>query len=212
MSHFELTPLPYAYTALEPFISAETLQFHHDKHHQTYVTKLNELLADSPLANASLVKIVLQSSGPVFNSAGQHWNHDFYWKSMAPARKRSASGPLLEALQRTFGSLDTFQAVFEKQATGLFGSGWTWLVLDQKGELQIVQTKDADNPLRQDLIPLFTCDVWEHAYYIDYRNARPQYLSNFWHVLNWAFVEANYAQGLDQLYQAGNATPVAAAD
>ena len=212
MSHFELAPLAYAYTALEPFISAETLQFHHDKHHQTYVTKLNELLADSPLANASLVKIVLQSSGPVFNSAGQHWNHDFYWKSMAPASERSATGPLLEALQRTFGSLDTFQAVFEKQATGLFGSGWTWLVLDQKGELQIVQTKDADNPLRQDLIPLFTCDVWEHAYYIDYRNARPQYVSNFWHVLHWEFVEANYAQGLDQLYQAGNATPVAAAD
>ena len=209
MSHFELAPLPYSYTALEPFISAETLQFHHDKHQQTYVTKLNELLADSPLANASLDEIVLQSSGPLFNSAGQHWNHDFYWKSLAAASERSATGPLLEALQKTFGSLDAFQAAFEKQAAALFGSGWTWLVLDQTGELQIVQTKDADNPLRQDMVPLFTCDVWEHAYYIDYRNARPQYLSNFWNVLNWEFVESNYGHGLDQLYQTRSAASAA---
>ena len=209
MSHFGLAPLPYSYTALEPFISAETLQFHHDKHQQTYVTKLNELLADSPLANASLDEIVLQSSGPLFNSAGQHWNHDFYWKSLAAASERSATGPVLKALQKTFGSLDAFQATFEKQAVALFGSGWIWLVLDQKGELQIVQTKDADNPLRQDLIPLFTCDVWEHAYYIDYRNARPQYLSNFWNVLNWEFVEANYTRGLAQLYQTRSAASAA---
>ncbi len=209
MSHFGLAPLPYPYTALEPFISAETLQFHHDKHQQTYVTKLNELLADSPLANASLDEIVLQSSGPLFNSAGQHWNHDFYWKSLAAASERSATGPVLKALQKTFGSLDAFQATFEKQAVALFGSGWIWLVLDQKGELQIVQTKDADNPLRQDLIPLFTCDVWEHAYYIDYRNARPQYLSNFWNILNWEFVEANYTRGLAQLYQTRSAASAA---
>ncbi len=209
MSHFGLAPLPYPYTALEPFISAETLQFHHDKHQQTYVTKLNELLADSPLANASLDETVLQSSGPLFNSAGQHWNHDFYWKSLAAASERSATGPVLKALQKTFGSLDAFQATFEKQAVALFGSGWIWLVLDQKGELQIVQTKDADNPLRQDLIPLFTCDVWEHAYYIDYRNARPQYLSNFWNVLNWEFVEANYGHGLAQLYQTRSAASAA---
>ncbi len=209
MSHFKLAPLPYSYTALEPFISAETLQFHHDKHQQTYVTKLNELLTGSPLANASLDEIVLQSSGPLFNSAGQHWNHDFYWKSLAAASERSATGPLLEALQKTFGSLDAFKATFEKQAAALFGSGWTWLVLDQKGELQIVHTKDADNPLRQDMIPLFTCDVWEHAYYIDYRNARPQYLSNFWNILNWEFVETNYRHGLDQLYQARSAVSAA---
>lgn len=210
MPRFELAPLPYDYTALEPHISAETLQFHHDKHHQAYVNKLNELLPDSPLADASLDEIILQSSGALFNSAGQHWNHDFYWKSMAPASERSASGLLLEALQRTFGSLDAFQAAFEKQAAALFGSGWTWLVLDQKGKLQIVQTKDADNPLRQGLIPLLTCDVWEHAYYIDYRNARPQYLSNFWQILNWEFVESNYRHGLDQLLQAKD-TPVAVA-
>lgn len=128
---------------------------------------------------------------------------------MAAASERFATGPLLEALQKTFGSLDAFQAAFEKQAAALFGSGWTWLVLDQKGELQIVQTKDADNPLRQDLIPLFTCDVWEHAYYIDYRNARPQYLSNFWNILDWEFVEANYTRGLDQLYQARSAASAA---
>lgn len=209
MPRFELAPLPYDYTALEPHISSETLQFHHDKHHQAYVTKLNELLSDSPLAGASLDEIVLQSSGPLFNSAGQHWNHDFYWKSLAPASHRSASGELLEALQQRFGSLDAFKEAFEQQAAALFGSGWTWLVLDQSGALQIVQTKDADNPIRQGLIPLFTCDVWEHAYYIDYRNARPQYLSNFWQVLNWEFVEVNYTEALDQLYRTRSAASAA---
>lgn len=209
MPRFELAPLPYDYTALEPHISAETLHFHHDKHHQAYVNKLNELLSDSPLASASLDEIVLQSSGPLFNSAGQHWNHDFYWKSLAPASHRSASGELLEALQQRFGSLEAFKEAFEQQAAALFGSGWTWLVLDQSDELQIVQTKDADTPIRQSLIPLFTCDVWEHAYYIDYRNARPQYLSNFWQVLNWEFVEANYTTGLDQLYQTRSAASAA---
>ena len=209
MPRFELAPLPYEYTALEPHISAETLQFHHDKHHQAYVNKLNELLPDSPLADASLDEIVLQANGALFNSAGQHWNHDFYWKSLAPASQRSASGDLLAALQRRFGSLDAFKEAFEQQATALFGSGWTWLALDHSGELQIVQTKDADNPIRQGLIPLFTCDVWEHAYYIDYRNARPQYVAHFWQILNWEFVEANYVKGLDQLSQTRSAASAA---
>lgn len=194
---FELAPLPYAYDALAPHISAETLQFHHDKHHQAYVTKLNELLPGSGLENASLDEIVLRASGPLFNQAGQHWNHDFYWKSMTPPKNvRQPQGDLLQAINKAFGSFDQFKAEFEKQGVALFGSGWTWLAADGSGALKIVQTPNAENPIRQKLHPIFVSDVWEHAYYIDYRNARAKYLSAFWNVMNWQFAETNFSNAL----------------
>ncbi len=191
---FTLPPLPYDYQALEPAISAETLKYHHDKHHKVYVDKLNALIEGTPLEHQSLDHIVQNSTGPLFNQAAQHWNHDFLWKSMAPPRERGEpSGPLLEALQVTFGSIEKFKAAFEKAGTELFGSGYIWLVSDDKGVLKILPTKDAENPLREGLHPILTCDVWEHAYYIDCRNARNTYLSNFWSVINWNFALANYS-------------------
>jgi Fe-Mn family superoxide dismutase len=193
MKRFELAPLPYAYNALEPIISAETFQYHHDKHHQAYVDKLNELIVGTEFADASLEEIVRRSSGPIFNNAGQHWNHDFYWKSMAPqSAAKGPQGKLLQAIEKTYGKFDSFKAEFEKMGTTLFGSGWVWLVSNSSGELKIVQTQNAENPMRQQLTPLFTCDVWEHAYYIDYRNARAKYLSKFWEVLNWEFAGKNF--------------------
>lgn len=193
MKRFELPKLPYEYNLLQPVISAETLQFHHDKHHQAYVDKLNELLPGSGLEEAPLDEIVKKASGPLFNNAAQHWNHDFYWKSMtAPKAGREPSGKLLDAIRTKFSSFNDFKTQFEKQGVGLFGSGWVWLVADSKGELQITQGFNADNPLKHGQTPLITCDVWEHAYYIDYRNARAKYLSRFWEVMNWDFAAENY--------------------
>jgi len=192
MKKFELAPLPYAYTALEPIISKETLEYHHDKHHAAYVNKLNELLPGSGLENASLDEIVKKATGPLFNQAG-HWNHDFYWKCMTPKSSvRPPKGKLVDALNRSFGSFDKFKSEFETKGVALFGSGWMWLCSDSKGELNLVQTGNAENPIRQDLRPLLVSDVWEHAYYIDYRNARAKYLTSFWEVANWEFVESNY--------------------
>lgn len=195
---FQLAPLPYDYNALEPAISAETLRYHHDQHHQGYVNKLNELLSGSGMENLELTEIIRRAQGPLFNNAGQTWNHDFYWKSMSPANKPTKpSSDLSSALEKKYGTVDQFKAEFEKQAAAIFGSGWAWLVLDQKGDIQILQTKDADNPIRQNLYPLFTCDVWEHAYYIDYRNLRAKYLSRFWDVMNWDFALKNFLQARD---------------
>lgn len=190
---FELPPLPYAKDALEPHISAETLEYHYGKHHQTYVTKLNNAIPGTEFENLSLEDIIMKSSGGVFNNAAQVWNHTFYWNCMTPDSAGKPSGDLAKAIDDTFGSVDAFTEKFNELAAGNFGSGWTWLVKNSDGSIEIVNTSNAGNPLTDGKTPLLTCDVWEHAYYIDYRNARPKYLESFWKLVNWDFVAANYA-------------------
>ncbi|MFO7954373.1 superoxide dismutase [Thioalkalivibrio sp.] len=186
---YELPDLPYAKNALEPHISAETLEYHHDKHHATYVTKLNGLLPGSEFENASLEDIIRKApAGGIFNNGAQVWNHTFYFNCMAPNAGGEPSGKLADAINSAFGSFDAFKEKFNESAVGNFGSGWTWLVQNNDGSVEIVNTSNAANPLRDGKTPLLTCDVWEHAYYIDYRNARPKYLENFWAVVNWDFV------------------------
>jgi len=188
---FELPKLPYDLDALAPVISRETLEFHHGKHHQAYVNNLNNLLPSTDLEGKSLEEIIKQASGTVFNNAAQIWNHTFYWNSLSP-NGGEPTGDLLEAINKTFGSLEGFKEAFNKSATTLFGSGWTWLVKDNTGALEIVNTQNAGTPITDNKTPLFTCDVWEHAYYIDFRNARPKYLEAFWEIVNWDFVTQNF--------------------
>ncbi|WP_018882401.1 MULTISPECIES: superoxide dismutase [unclassified Thioalkalivibrio] len=186
---YELPDLPYAKNALEPHLSAETLEYHHDKHHATYVTKLNGLLPGSEFENATLEDIIKKApAGGIFNNGAQVWNHTFYFNCMAPNAGGEPSGKLADAINSAFGSFDAFKEKFNESAVGNFGSGWTWLVQNSDGSVEIVNTSNAANPLRDGKTPLLTCDVWEHAYYIDYRNARPKYLENFWAVVNWDFV------------------------
>src|SRR6056297_1177475 len=185
---FSLPDLPYAKDALEPHISAETLEYHYGKHHQTYVDKLNGMIDGTPDADKSLEEIIKSASGGLFNNAAQVWNHTFYWHCLSPNGGGAPSGALAEAIERDFGSFDTFKENFTESATGNFGSGWTWLVQNGDGSLAIVNTDDAETPLTGSATPLLTCDVWEHAYYIDYRNARPKYLEAFWNLVNWDFV------------------------
>ena len=192
MAH-TLPPLPYALDALAPHISKETLEFHYGKHHQTYVTNLNNLIPGTEFENASLEDIVKKSSGGVFNNAAQIWNHTFYWNSLAPNAGGAPSGKLADAINAKWGSFDAFKEAFNKSAAGNFGSGWTWLVKKADGSLDIVNTSNAATPLTTADQPLLTCDVWEHAYYIDYRNARPKYLENFWALVNWEFAAKNFA-------------------
>ncbi len=183
---FTLPELPYAKDALAPHISAETLDFHHGKHHQAYVTKLNELVAaDANLANKSLEDLIRTTSGPVFNQAAQVWNHTFYWHSMKPAGGGEPKGALAEAINKAFGSFSTFKEKFSAAAVGQFGSGWAWLVKNGAGALEIVATSNAGNPMTEGKSPILTCDVWEHAYYIDFRNARPKYVEAWWNLVNW---------------------------
>jgi superoxide dismutase, Fe-Mn family len=188
---FTLPPLPYPLDALAPHISKETLEYHYGKHHQTYVTNLNNLVAGTEFESASLEEIIKKSSGGVFNNAAQVWNHTFYWNSLTPNSSGQPSGALLTAINDKWGSLDAFKEAFNKSAAGNFGSGWTWLVKKSDGSLDIVNTSNAATPLTTSDVPLMTCDVWEHAYYIDYRNARPKYLENFWNLVNWEFAAAN---------------------
>ncbi len=188
MAH-ELPALPYEKNALEPHISAETLEFHHDKHHATYVTKLNGLLPGSEFENASLEEIVEKApAGGIFNNGAQVWNHTFYFNCMSPNGGGEPSGKLADAINSAFGSVAAFKEKFNDSAVNNFGSGWTWLVQNSDGSLEIVNTSNAANPMRDGKTPLLTADVWEHAYYIDYRNARPKYLEGFWNVVNWDFV------------------------
>jgi len=187
---FNLPKLPYELDALSPHISKETLEFHYGKHHNAYVTKLNGLVEGKPEAKKSLEELVLSTSGGVFNNAAQVWNHAFYWNCFSPNGGGEPKGALSEAIKKGFGNLSDFKQKFSDAAITLFGSGWTWLVKNSDGSLAIVQTKDADNPLTKKQTPLLTCDVWEHAYYIDYRNARPQYVEAFWNIVNWEFVES----------------------
>ena len=188
-----LPPLPYAHDALAPHISKETLEFHHDKHHQTYVTNLNNLIKGTEHENKSLEEIVKSSSGGVFNNAAQVWNHTFYWECLGPNAGGAPAGALGDAINAKWGSFDKFKEEFTKTAVGTFGSGWAWLVKKADGSLDLVSTSNAATPLTTDAKPLLTCDVWEHAYYIDYRNARPKYVEAFWNVVNWDFAGKNFA-------------------
>ncbi len=188
---FELPPLPYDKNALEPTISAETIDYHHGKHHQAYVTNLNNLVAGTALEGKSLDELVTSTDGGVFNNAAQVWNHTFYWNSMSPNGGGEPTGATADAINAAFGSFDAFKEQFNKAAATHFGSGWAWLVKDGEGKLSVVSTANAGNPLTDGLTPVLTCDVWEHAYYIDYRNARPAYLESFWKLVNWDFVAGN---------------------
>ncbi len=189
----ELPALPYAKDALQPHISAETLEYHHGKHHQTYVTNLNNLIKGSEFEAMSLEDIILKSSGGVFNNAAQVWNHTFYWNCLSPNGGGAPQGALAAAINAKWGSFDAFKEAFSKAAVGTFGSGWAWLVKNAAGELEIVSTSNAATPMTAGQKALLTCDVWEHAYYVDYRNARPKYVEAFWNLVNWTFVSANFS-------------------
>lgn len=189
MTH-ELPKLPYAADALEPHISAKTIEFHYGKHHQTYVTKLNGLIPGTAFENATLQEIVMKAEGGIFNNAAQVWNHTFYWEGFSEQRGTVPEGKLLEMITRDFGTFDQFKEKFAEASVNLFGSGWAWLVVNAEGKLQIVQTGNAGNPLRDGLKPLLTCDVWEHAYYLDYQNRRPDYLASFWALVDWQKIGA----------------------
>ena len=188
----ELPELPYAMDALAPHISQETLEFHYGKHHQTYVTNLNKLVAGTEFEGQSLERVVERSTGGVFNNAAQIWNHTFYWNSLSPNGGGNPAGALADAIIKTFGSVASFKEHFEKCAVTTFGSGWAWLVKNSDGSLALVSSSNAACPLTEGQIPLLTCDVWEHAYYIDYRNARLQYLKAFWALVNWDFAAQNF--------------------
>jgi len=192
---FELPALPYAKDALVPHISAETLEFHHGKHHKTYVDKLNGLVPGTEFEGKSLEAVVKSSSGPVFNNAAQIWNHTFYWHCLSPNGGGSATGAVADAINKAFGSFDKFKEDFTNSAINNFGSSWTWLVKKADGSVAIVNTSNAATPLTDaSVTPILTVDLWEHAYYIDYRNARPTYMNAFWALVNWEFVNANFAK------------------
>jgi Fe-Mn family superoxide dismutase len=189
---FTLPELPYSKDALAPHISAETLEFHHGKHHNAYVTNLNKLIEGTEFASMSLEDIVRKSSGGMFNNAAQVWNHTFYWNSMSPHGGGAPRGAIADAIHKQWGSFDAFKEEFTKCAATTFGSGWAWLVRNADGSLAIVSTSNAATPLTDpSKTALLTCDVWEHAYYIDYRNARPSYLEHWWSLVNWDFANAN---------------------
>ena len=189
MKH-ELPALPFAQDALEPHISAETLEYHHGKHHKAYVDKLNELIPGTEFEDASLEEIIEKADGAIFNQAAQVWNHTFFWNCLSPEGGGEPEGELLEAIERDFGSFDDFKKKFADNAVGTFGSGWGWLVKDGD-KLALASTSNAGNPMTDGKAPLLTCDVWEHAYYIDYRNARPKFVEAFWNLVNWDFVAEN---------------------
>jgi Fe-Mn family superoxide dismutase len=189
----ELPPLPYAMNALEPHISRETLEFHYGKHHQAYVTNLNKLIKDTEFENKTLEEIIRGAQGGIFNNAAQVWNHTFFWHSMSPRGGGKPSGPLLEAIEAKFGSVDDFREKFSAAAIAVFGSGWAWLVKHPDGGIGIETTANALTPVASDKKPLLTLDVWEHAYYIDYRNKRPDFVAAYWNVVNWEFASRNFA-------------------
>ena len=192
MEH-KLPVLPYPMDALNPYISTETMEYHYGKHHQTYITNMNNQIKGTEYENMSLEDIVKNSSGGLFNNAAQTWNHTFYWFGFSPnGVSLDESSDLAIAIKEKWGSFELFQEAFNQVATGTFGSGWAWLVKTPKGDLDLVSTSNAATPLTSENVPLLTCDVWEHAYYIDYRNSRPNYLKNFWEIVNWAEVEKRF--------------------
>lgn len=186
-----LPELPWAKDALAPHISAETIDFHYGKHHKAYVDKLNAALPGTEFADMSLEDIIRKASGGIFNNAAQIWNHTFYWNSLAPDGGGTPTGDIADAINKKWQSFDKFKDAFTNAAATNFGSGWTWLVKDNSGNLDIVNTDDADCPLTKGQVPILTLDVWEHAYYIDYRNARPKYIESFWNIVNWKFAAKN---------------------
>jgi Fe-Mn family superoxide dismutase len=192
MEH-KLPELPYSNDALAPHISAETIQYHYGKHHNAYVTKLNAGIQGTEFAEMSLEDIIMKSSGGIFNNAAQVWNHTFYWNSLAPNAGGAPTGTVADAINSKWGSFDKFKEEFNAKAAGNFGSGWTWLAKDKSGNLDILNTNDADTAMKHGMTAVLTCDVWEHAYYIDYRNARPTYLEAFWKLVNWDFANKNMA-------------------
>jgi Fe-Mn family superoxide dismutase len=189
---FELPELPYALDALEPVISKKTIEFHYGKHHQAYVNNLNNLKEGTEFADADLETIIKKSKGGLFNNAAQVWNHTFYFTSFTPEGGGKPSAALAEAINKSFGSFEAFKEAFTKAAATLFGSGWAWLVKDAAGDLKIVQTSNAANPMTDGLTPVLTCDVWEHAYYLDYQNRRPDYIASFWKLIDWNIVSKRY--------------------
>ncbi|OIP08405.1 MAG: superoxide dismutase [Betaproteobacteria bacterium CG2_30_68_42] len=192
MEH-KLPQLPYAMDALQPHISKETLEYHYGKHHQAYVTNLNNLIKGTEFENASLEDIVRKASGGLFNNAAQVWNHSFYWQCLSPTGGGEPKGALAEAIKHRFVTFDEFRKQFSATAVGTFGSGWGWLVKNADGSLDLLSTSNAQCPMTSGKTALLTCDVWEHAYYIDYRNARPKYVEAFWNLVNWDFVARNFA-------------------
>lgn len=191
---FAPKPLPYAYDALAPQVSEETLRYHHDKHYAGYVAKLNELVAGTPYAGLTLEELVMKSDGATYNNAAQAWNHEFFFDELSPNPQPAPTGALLKAIERDFGSLDALKTQMEKSAVGLFGAGWCWLAADKAGKLSIVNTPNAGNPLTQGLRPLLCFDVWEHAYYIDYRNRRADAVAALWKRIDWRVVDARYGK------------------
>ena len=188
---FTLPELPYSKEALAPHMSQETLEYHHGKHHNAYVNNLNNLIKGTKYENMSLEEIIMSSEGPVFNNAAQIWNHTFFWNSLSPKGGGEANGKALEAITKEWGSFEKFKEEFTKSAVSNFGAGWTWLVKNKDGKLAIVNTSNAQTPITTGATALLTVDVWEHAYYIDYRNERPKFINGFWALANWDFVNAN---------------------
>ena len=193
-ARFTMRELPYAYDALAPQLSEETLRYHHDKHYAGYVAKLNELILDTPYEGQPLEDIILAADGAVYNNAAQAWNHAFYFEQLSPDPQRMPTGALADAVVRTFGSVDALRERMNREAVGLFGSGWVWLAADRQGGLVIVSGPNAGNPLRQGLVPLLCIDVWEHAYYIDYRNRRADAVAALWDRIDWKTVGERYAK------------------
>lgn len=192
MRKFELVDLPYEMNALEPYISKRTLEYHHDKYHRAYLVILNKLIQKSNLKNLDLETIIKVADGPIFNYAAQVWNHTFFFEGLKPAEKNPAAGSFEDVIKKSFGTVSFFKNAFVESADSLFGVGWIWLVLNQKGTIEIMPKNNAENPLRLGFIPLMTCDVWEHAYYLDYQNRFNEYMEAFWKLVNWDIVEIRY--------------------
>lgn len=190
MEH-KLPELPYAKDALQPHISAETLEYHHGKHHNAYVTNLNNLIKGTKYENMSLEEIITSSEGGVFNNSAQVWNHSFFWNCLSPNGGGAPTGKVAEMINKKWGSFDKFKEEFAKAATTNFGSGWTWLIQNKQGDIEIFNTGNANTPMTSGHKAVLTLDVWEHAYYIDYRNSRPNFINAFWNLVNWDFVNQN---------------------
>lgn len=190
---FTLPPLPYSLDALQPHFSRETLEFHHGKHHNAYVVKLNELVSGTKFESSTLEDIIMHAEGAMYNQAAQIWNHTFYWNCLSPKGGGKPTGSLLSAIEGTWGSFEKFKEEYTAKTIAVFGSGWSFLAKDKAGKLIITQEGAAGNPMKQGLKPVLTCDVWEHAYYIDFRNLRPKYMEAFWNLVNWDFASKNFA-------------------
>ncbi len=190
---FELPQLPYAKNALQPYISEKTIEFHYGKHHQAYVNNVNNLIAGTEFENATLEEIIQKSDGGIFNNGAQVWNHTFYFMQFNPDGCKDPKDKLKAAIEKQFGSVESFKEEFSKAAATLFGSGWAWLVAGESGKLEIIQTSNAGNPITTGKKPLMTCDVWEHAYYIDKKNLRPKYIEDFWKILDWQVISERFA-------------------